>query len=51
MANVTKRINSSDRDAFNALFTNVRQSWFRLETLQMYNAGEHGLATAFSHPQ
>lgn len=40
MANVTKRITSTDRDAFNALFANVRQSWFRLETLQVYNAGE-----------
>ncbi len=40
MADVTKRITREDREAFNALFTGVRESWFRLETLQAYNAGE-----------
>jgi hypothetical protein len=37
---VKRRIISRDREAFNALFTGVRESWFRLETLQTYNAGE-----------
>jgi hypothetical protein len=45
---INRRIDSSERGAYGALFAAVRRRWFRLETLQEYDAaGESAAMAAF----